>query len=126
MTWGLYQSDWPVSVRTDRWPRKRCDVGPDTFVLAAGPGGHDVITDFIVDDSIAVIGLVDEQAPGLHDDLVRTIISVEQAQPGGRVEVEFDHGAVVSFAPVGISGAIDSISDPIGPAQVLAADPLLL
>ena len=49
------------------------DADADTFVFGSGPGGRDVITDFMADDRIAVAGLVDRGARGLYDDFVAAV-----------------------------------------------------
>ena len=101
------------------------DADADTFVFGSGPGGRDVITDFMADDRIAVAGLVDRGARGLYDDFVAAVESVTQARAGAPVELAFADGARIAITAVGIGGAIDSIDDFIGAAQVVSADALV-
>jgi hypothetical protein len=81
-----------------------------------------VITDFGRDDRITITGLVDQGARGLLNDLVAAVDTVTQASRGAPVDVRFDDGATLRFHLVGVTGAIDSITDFISAGQILDAD----
>jgi Ca2+-binding RTX toxin-like protein len=100
-------------------------AGADTFVFGSEPGGRDVITDFMADDRIAIVGLVDRGAPGLYDDFVAAVDTVTQARAGAPIELAFADGARIAITAVGVGGAIDSIDDFIGTAQIVSADTLV-
>lgn len=99
------------------------DAGADTFVFGTGPGGRDVVTDFMADDRIAIVGLVDRGARGLYDDFLAAVDSVTQARAGAPVELAFDDGARIAITAVGIGGVIDEVTDFIRASQLVSADP---